>query len=795
MRINTNATALNTFNSYTAANNKVAGSVAKLSSGYAINSAADNAAGLAISEKMRAQIRGLDKAASNSQDAISLVQTAEGALSSADEILQRMREISTQASSDTNEDAIDRDALQAEFSQLQDELDDISEDTTFNNQKLLDGSLSTKSTSIGGNTAMSTGGLSASVGNAASGLYSFSVGVVTTTPAVAAESADTLTVGQNTLDKSYVTSAKGSVVNSTTGDATLSASSLFNGDYEITDVSYKDGSFTLSATGGSNGEQVFNATVNMNSLDLTTSNEITAKFTDGKNSFDITYTLSDSAAVNGKDYTSSGIGTQALQLFGDSFVGGSFSIAGGKDSVEEVKEVQANLTGASSVTLKAGDTSVTFDNGVTVNFNELTSTDLDTIGNFNTSDTKATANPTNISSTINVNNSNSDVISGDGKITAVTESSYAVTSGGASTAFATNLTATLQASSSVNQSVDTAVAVENWTVNADKSVSFDFDGKTYTCDSLDDTTVALANDTTADSFDVNFANSDGNVLTLRFADNTTATADHTQYSAVAAAVSANVADVESAAGSAVTEYTVTASVQSPTGGSTTYSATMTATDLANGDTETLNFVYGADPEAEADTAFSIEMTAGAAVTKANLSGGAANISLEGTGATDGLKFTIGKADYAYTDTFGDTASQIEVSVKANSGLNIQVGANSGDELDINIDRADAEYLGVNGLDVSTQEGAAKAIDKVNDAINQVSGQRAYLGAIQNRLDYKISNLETSSQNLTSAESSIRDVDMAKEMTKFTNANILSQAATAMLAQANSLPQNVLSLLG
>ena len=144
MRINTNITALNTYNSYTAANNKIAGSVSKLSSGYAINSAADNAAGLAISEKMRAQIRGLDKAASNGQDAISLVQTAEGALGSADEILQRMREISTQASSDTNEDAIDRDALQAEFSQLQAELDDISEDTTFNNQKLLDGSLSTK---------------------------------------------------------------------------------------------------------------------------------------------------------------------------------------------------------------------------------------------------------------------------------------------------------------------------------------------------------------------------------------------------------------------------------------------------------------------------------------------------------------------------------------------------------------------------------------------------------------------------------------------------------------------------
>ena len=187
MRINTNTTALNTFNSYTAANNKIASSVAKLSSGYAINSAADDAAGLAISEKMRAQIRGLDTAASNSQDAISLVQTAEGALESADEILQRMREISVQSASDTNEDAIDREALQAEFAQLQAELDEISEDATFNNQNLLDGSLSTTQKSVGSNTSLNGSGMTASVGNANEGMYNFSVEVVTTQEAVSAQ--------------------------------------------------------------------------------------------------------------------------------------------------------------------------------------------------------------------------------------------------------------------------------------------------------------------------------------------------------------------------------------------------------------------------------------------------------------------------------------------------------------------------------------------------------------------------------------------------------------------------------
>jgi flagellin len=123
-----------------------------------------------------------------------------------------------------------------------------------------------------------------------------------------------------------------------------------------------------------------------------------------------------------------------------------------------------------------------------------------------------------------------------------------------------------------------------------------------------------------------------------------------------------------------------------------------------------------------------------------------------------------------------------------------VGANEGDELVINVDKLDANYLGVASAKVTTQKAASAAITTVDNAINQVSSQRAYLGAIQNRLNYKISNLNTSSQNMTSAESQIRDVDMAKEMTEFTNANILSQAATSMLAQANSLPQNVLSLL-
>jgi flagellin len=141
MRINNNMMAINTHRQLSVNNNNSARSVEKLSSGFRINRAGDDAAGLAISEKMRAQIRGLNMASKNSQDAISLVQTAEGALSETHSILQRMRELSVQSSSDTNDASVDRTALNSEFGELINEIDDISAKTKFNGKTLLNGDL------------------------------------------------------------------------------------------------------------------------------------------------------------------------------------------------------------------------------------------------------------------------------------------------------------------------------------------------------------------------------------------------------------------------------------------------------------------------------------------------------------------------------------------------------------------------------------------------------------------------------------------------------------------------------
>jgi len=138
-----------------------------------------------------------------------------------------------------------------------------------------------------------------------------------------------------------------------------------------------------------------------------------------------------------------------------------------------------------------------------------------------------------------------------------------------------------------------------------------------------------------------------------------------------------------------------------------------------------------------------------------------------------------------------------------TGLFLQIGANTGQNVELLIGKMSASSIGavsgvstttVASLDVTTRSGAGSAITTVNNAIEQVASLRSKIGALQNRLEHTMNNLAIARENLTAAESRIRDTDMALEMTEFTRNNIINQAATAMLAQANQLPQGVLQLL-
>ena len=153
-------------------------------------------------------------------------------------------------------------------------------------------------------------------------------------------------------------------------------------------------------------------------------------------------------------------------------------------------------------------------------------------------------------------------------------------------------------------------------------------------------------------------------------------------------------------------------------------------------------------------------------------------------------------DQACDTTKNYVAGQQQFTAGKNESMQLQIGdtADSFNQLKVGIGSMSSAALGVDKVDISSQEGAAKAIDVIRNAIDRVSSQRASLGATQNRLEYTINNLDTASENLQSANSRIRDTDMAKMMMEYTKMNVLTQSAQAMLAQANQQPQSVLQLL-
>ena len=272
MVINTNLSALNTYNKLNTNSNKMNSSLEKLSSGYQINSAADNAAGLSISEKMRSQIRGLDQASDNSQNAISLVQTAEGSLSESEDILQRMRELAVQASSDTLTDD-DRTAIQDEVDSLVSEIDRIANTTEFNTKNLLDGSMSKKVTA--------------------------SVASVDSNTSLAASASGAAVAGSDTLTTLY--NSDGTALSIASGD-TVTVSYMINGTLHSTSTTVT--SSTTLADLVSSGSGVTLAVSSGGTLTATASGLGTANAVYG-----LTFTVKD--ADGNENYTA----TKALSAF------------------------------------------------------------------------------------------------------------------------------------------------------------------------------------------------------------------------------------------------------------------------------------------------------------------------------------------------------------------------------------------------------------------------------------------------------------------------------------------------
>ena len=513
MRIQHNIAALNSYRNLTGNNSAVSKNLEKLSSGYRINRAGDDAAGLAISEKMRAQITGLNTAQKNAQDGVSLVQTAEGAMTEVHSMLNRMVELADQSANGTYADEVDRENLQKEISSLKDEIDRIADSTNFNGINLLDGSLST------GKLPTFTG-----------------LDGLTPTPIAATGNKTELTIGKVAAD---VDQGK---------------------EYSLT--------FNYTDANGAAKEKT---------IKLTAKDTQTLVDANGN-----AYALKTAGQATEEEMAKAFAGA----LSADSEVGGLFTVAENAGKLSFVSK-ETGSTGGSKV--------------------------LAATTNYDT--TLATLTPA--------------------------------------------------------QTAGTDAKVEYDFQNMEKDKVFTVNGEKF----------VFA--TAGKQFD-----SDVNVL------------------------------------------------------------------------ETA----GATP-----TADEVGKMAGMIANKLGLS----------------------------DEQVKDNGTKITFSASAgNGGLTLQIGdtADKFNQMTVSVGDMHAKALGISDVDISTQAGAKAAVDKIKSAINSVSSTRGDLGAIQNRLEHTINNLSVSAENMTAAESRIRDVDMANEMMAYTKNNILVQSSQAMLAQANQLPQGVLQLL-
>jgi len=674
----------------------LAKSTEKLSSGYKINRAGDNAAGLAISEKMRGQIRGLDQASSNAEDGISMIQTAEGALTETHSILQRMRELAVQASSDTNTDD-DRTQIQNEIDQLTQEVDRIATTTEFNTKKLIDGSakgaVSEKAGKANVDATFANSNVSAEITTDGSAKAAFS-------DVIRIEVTADFSKGQSTKGTAKLSDEQMTQLKSILDDK---ADGLSTDPYSGAKKSGVD----ASAAKNSFDDALSAAIVeNKNQLKLLKSHEIDSSSAVETNKEVVDKLVDDIYSLN----------ETVVKAKNEGFLADGVT-------KEQLKEAVNNLISAQVEDGKATPASISIDDA-NASLNKLFSTSGTVYGTaIDATDLEATTQK-------NDNTSNTKLQIAD-------------------------LADTKKMS-------EIATAVKKVVTDASAEVS-----ATQVTDNANKKAVANQEE---------LLETLGNKDLVKAAyDYETALADQKTVNGttgVTAAAKQEAQDKVDVAKAALDKLNTDKSV-------------LTVTDLFGNTDDTKKFEIGSKVDDDNNLTVTLKNKEG-----------------------DDTVITISNADKMKAgDVITITAKEMVETEQAPTGkdaFRLQVGANAGQEVMLGINSMKAKDLnivqtkdGVEGkaLDVTNQASASLAVNAYDMAIQSVSTERAKLGATQNRLEHTISNLDTSSENLQSAESSLRDTDMAEEMTRYSKSNILQQAGQSMLAQANQSTQGVLNLLG
>ena len=698
MRTQHNIAAINASRQYSTNTKNVSKNLEKLSSGFRINRAADDAAGLGISEKMRAQITGLETAQKNANDGISLVQTAEGALTEVHSILDRMVELATQSANGTYDVETDRANLQKECAALKSEVDRIAESTNYNGIKLLDGSIGINE--------------DGTVFENTKAPYLNGVDVTTVPPKANEFSFNQVTLTPNqSLNVDYINDKGEPKSVYITGGGNLS--DIINSNPELTQLFKVDGNANpysvTSYDSGSKAPKIVGMQIMSTNPDVTTDVaklSTSVEGTDARTAFELPL---------GETKFTLGDKTFQIVIAPNQAERGNYEIAinpGPNATASEIIESlkQAGITSASTAQIATPAPvhtviQITDESQISVETNGPAITVDANSGAVTTA--SATKNSTNITGTVGSGEKETLTLhyidsSGDAQKLVVDYFSDAVPG--------QNATAILDALGT----------------NADFTKNFDIVGneiKARTAGANGPKVVAM---TTSDDIGLNYTNNAGK----------------DSYQTI------DMQEIKPG-----TKVTV------------------------NG--KTYEFVQdGKDPE-KGNNAVLLGSTIQDS-TKA----------LASALQADGL-------DVHYDGTKIQVSNEKKASDPSNDkGLVLQVGDTGEDSQKVTVKIGDmsAKALGIAGIDIGTQDGASEALSKIREAINKVSGTRGDLGAIQNRLEHTINNLGSSSENMTAAESRIRDADMASEMMTFTKNNILTQASQSMLAQANQIPQGVLQLL-
>ena len=755
-----NSTAIGAQGSVNNANSNLTKTIKALSTGLRINSAADDASGLAVSEKLRAQISGLNKAATNAQDAISMLQTAEGAMGSMTSMVQRIRELAVQAG-DPAYTSNDRAMLQLEVDQLKEEIDRVSSSTEFNTKKLLNGDAAAIWSASNGN-------IEAIIkGAPVEGNYKISYD---------------LDPGQNSVYKTNIMRlGEGEMsYNIDTNGTSITKFDNIQGMLRGSDlkVTVKGTAATTAeavvngGTGGMAATAAFNATGFTGASAATGGNSYSIEFEalgdrsasgTGQIRFRVMNTstgeisewVTASVGTDGRIVNSSAIGTNLAGISGNVFstAAGTFgngawksgdkmlvNVAGVRGSAADAASIQVGSTG-STLHINSGAT-----NADTATTHTIYTAQMDKAGNV-------------YYGSMDVTLEKGTVVSGTATIDILGEGDVA--------SKYTKLSQLAQFTNADGRMVlDNTQEISIYAGNGNVA-KVTLEGSDTIADLESKLTSALIDQLGMGADTTNTSATTINNNLVKFVE-TPGNGDRAVQGTfvIQGAVLGKDSNLTFVGDEGVLNGLGVTQIQQ---------ASDSALSVRVQDAHTGEFI-GEDTVTDGRLRNVIQ-----GVDLDIIPSSAANISFDT--ASNTMKFLAkGEPEVAY------------LHIKDNATV-AAIGANEGQTLDISIGRLDTKSMGIDGVNVATFDDAQSSITKLDMALEQISKARATAGAQMNRLEYTISNLNTTRENMVAAESRIRDLDIAQASSDMAAQQVLMQSATAMLAQANQIPSYAMQLLG